>query len=88
MTDWMNKNRHTRRRTYRPPLRIFPAGWSRLDKIKAIALWLLVAGGGLFWIFRWSDSWGWTIISLLGYAGATLFAALIGPSSAISDDEE
>ncbi len=68
MTEWRNRNRHTGRRTYRPSLRIFPAGTSTIDKMKAIArwlMWLVLLCVIVIVIYKATGSLGIAIISLL-----------------------
>ena len=88
MTDWMNKNRHTGRRTYRPPLQIFPAGMSTIDKMKAIAPWLVVFCVIIVGVFKATDSWSMRILSFLPFVVAPLVKALFGGNSNDSDNED
>ena len=88
MAEYRNDNRHTERRTYRPPLQIFPAGMSTIDKTKAIAFWLVVLCVVAIVIFKATDSWVKTIISSLGFVFILLVKGLFGMNSDNNDDED
>jgi hypothetical protein len=87
MTEWRNENRHTRRKPYRPSLRIFPAGMSTLDKMKAIAPWLVVLCVIVIVTFYTTNSWGKTIILSLLFGSVWLVKELIGNNNDNNESE-
>jgi len=87
MTEWQNDNRHTGRRTYRPPLQIVPAGMSTIDKMKSIAPWLVALFVIVFFTFKATNSWLKTILLSLLSGFILLVKVLIGNNNDNKESE-